>query len=300
LTVIPYRSLLFVPGHRKSWADKAVASGADALIFDLEDSVPLDLKAEARSTVAETIERLASSDTGPGLVVRPNAWDTGLAGLDLEAVVGSGLDAVFLPKIKYPNDIIRYDAVLEHCEIKAGVPVGQVEIIATLETAPGVANCEAIALSSPRVRCLVGGGARGADQARAIGYQWSPEGLETLFIRSKVLLASRAADLDHAVASIWQDIDDLEGLERWARSNRSIGYRGQVLIHPSHVQLINDVYGPSDVDVAHYNAMIEAFEEAERAGAAAVKFRGQHIDLAHVKSAQGYLDWAASIGKQAS
>jgi citrate lyase subunit beta/citryl-CoA lyase len=298
--VIPYRSLLFVPGHRESWADKALASGADALIFDLEDSVPADLKQSARSTVAGTIERLGALENKPGLIVRPNAWDAGLTGADLEAVVVEGLDAVFLPKIRYPDDIIRHDALLEHFEIKAGLPVGRVEIIATLETAPGVANCEAIAASSPRLRCLVGGGARGADQARAIGYQWSAEGLETLFIRSKVLLASRAANLDHTIASIWQDIEDLEGLERWARSNRGIGYRGQVLIHPSHVALVNEIYGPSDIDVVYYSAMIEAFAEAERTGAAAVRFRGQHVDLAHVKSAQEYLDWASAVGIRAS
>jgi citrate lyase subunit beta/citryl-CoA lyase len=292
----PYRSMLFVPGNKPSWVDKAIASGADAVILDLEDSVPPAEKDDARATVRASVQRLAAGAATPGVWVRPNAWESRLAGADLEAVVVGGLDGVLLPKVYGPEDVLRFDALLEHFEIRAGLEAGSVEIIVSLETAESMAECERIARASPRIASLFGATARDADIGRALGITWTADGLETLYLRSRILLACRASGLQHPICGLWQDLPDLEGLERFATGNRALGYRGQVAIHPSHVAVINRVFTPSSEELAFYRGMVAAFEEAQAAGHAAVDYEGQHIDIAHAKTAREILARADALG----
>jgi citrate lyase subunit beta/citryl-CoA lyase len=292
----PYRSMLFVPGNKPSWVDKAIASGADALILDLEDSVPPAEKDDARAAVRASVQRLAAGTATPGVWVRPNAWESRLAGADLEAVVGAGLDGVLVPKVYGPEDVMRFDALLEHFEIRAGLEAGSVEIIVSLETAESMAECERIARASPRIASLFGATARDADIGRALGITWTADGLETLYIRSRILLACRASGLQHPICGLWQDVADLEGLERFATGNRGLGYRGQVAIHPSHVPVINRVFTPSPEELAFYRGMVAAFEAAQAAGHAAVNYEGQHIDIAHAKTAREMLARAEALG----
>ncbi|MBV9921232.1 MAG: CoA ester lyase, partial [Pseudonocardia sp.] len=124
------------------------------------------------------------------------------------------------------------------------------------------------------------------------------EGLETLYLRSRIVLAARAASLHHPIGGVWQDLADLDGLRRFAEDNRRLGYRGLALIHPSHVAVANEVFTPSPETVAHYRRMIDAFRKAEAEGHAAVDFEGQHIDLAHAKTAEGVIALADAIVAQ--
>ena len=184
----PLRSLLFVPGSKPAWMEKALSYGADALIFDLEDSVPNQDKAPARVHVRQALDRLP--DRGPLLTVRINALDTGLAGDDLAAVVGPGLSAIVAPKVETPHDVTVLETLLMHYERRAGMPLGQVEIFPTLETAQGIYHAYQIAISSSRVPTLCGTAGKGGDTARSLGYMWSTTGSETLYIRSKIGRAS--------------------------------------------------------------------------------------------------------------
>ena len=251
---------------------------------------------QARAAVRASIERLGAAATTAGVWVRPNAWESQLAGVDLEAVVVEGLDGIFLPKVYGPADVLRFDTLLEHFEIRAGLDVGGIEIIVSLETAQSMAACEEIAHASPRVASLFGATARDADIGRALGFTWTAEGLETLYVRSRILLACRAAGLHHPICGLWQDLADLDGLERFAEANRGLGYRGQVAIHPSHVAIINRVFTPSSEELAFYRGMVEALETAQAAGRAAVDYEGQHIDIAHVKTAREILARAEMLG----
>jgi citrate lyase subunit beta/citryl-CoA lyase len=293
--VKPLRSLLFVPGHRGSWVEKAVASGVDGLILDLEDSVPEGLKAEARAEVARSIARLHESGSPVGVYVRVNALDTGLSGDDIEAVVVPGLDGLSLPKTFGPEDIIRFDALVTHFERKNGVAPGAVEFICNLETAEAYASCEQIAVASPRVATLFAGTARDADVSRSIGFRFTPAGLETLYLRSRAVLAARDAGLEFPLVGVWQDLADPEGARRFSEQNRDLGFRGQVLIHPSHVAVANEVFSPSQFEIKFYAGMIAAFEEAEAGGAAAVVYEGMHVDYAHIKTARDVLAYAEAL-----
>jgi citrate lyase subunit beta / citryl-CoA lyase len=288
--VKPYRSILFVPGHRPAWADKAVASGADCVVLDLEDSVPEAEKVAARATVAESIRRVRATNTEVGLLVRVNPLATRLTGADLEAVVVPGLDGIFAPKIEKATDVLQYDALLDHFEARNGVT--GLEYIVPVETVAAIQNCREVALSSARVGAMIGPSAEHADIARAVGYEWTPEGLETLYLRSRVLLACREAGI-HPLTGLWEDLENLEGLHRFADRGRQLGFRGMIAIHPKHVPVVNEAFTPTADDIAFHEGMLKAYESAAADGTGALRYRGLHIDKAHYDKAVEWLDRAA-------
>ncbi len=286
----PYRSILFVPGHKPEWADKAAASGADAVILDLEDSVPQDQKEGARRTVAESVTRLSSLHPALGLGVRVNGLATRLTGADLETVVVPGLDTVFVPKVESAVDVMRYDALLDHFEERSGVH--GLRYIVPVETVKAIHNAREIAGASPRVGAMIGPTAEHADIAREVGFEWTEEGLETLYLRSRVLLACREAGI-HALTGLWERLDDLEGLRAFAQRGRQLGFRGMIAIHPRHVPVLNEVFSPSQQEIDFYQGVVAAYEQAARTGDGALRYRGLHIDRAHYDKA---LQWLSMAG----
>lgn len=291
----PYRSMLFVPGHKPAWAEKAVDTGTDAIILDLEDSVPPQDKEAARDAARDTIGRLRKAGVRSDVWVRPNSSDTDHQVADFEAAMVHGLAGFFLPKVVDAAEVARIDAVVSHIEAREGMESGSVGLIITYETAESMANCEEIAAASPRISTLLGGTGPGADVGRSLGFEFSPQGLESLYIRSRILLAARANGMHHPLGGVWQDIRDVEGCRAFAEDQRRLGYRGLVCIHPSHVAVANDVFTPSADVVDHARRTVEAYYKAEAAGHSAVAFEGQMIDLAHARTAQGILDLSESL-----
>jgi citrate lyase subunit beta/citryl-CoA lyase len=281
-----YRSVLFVPGHKPGWAPKALKADPDAIVLDLEDSVPDGEKVAARDQVRQTIATLRAADPSVGIFVRVNGLGTRLTGGDLEAVVVPGLTGVFAPKISSATDVLQYDALLDHFEIRGGV--SGLGYIVPVETVPAIHNCREIAAASPRMRAMIGPTAEHADIAREVGFEWTPGGLETLYLRSRVLLACREAGI-HPLTALWERVDDLDGLREFARLGRGLGFRGMIAIHPAHVPVINEVFGPSAAETEFYQGLAAAYEEAALAGSGAVRYRGLHIDRAHYDKARQWL-----------
>ncbi len=294
LNVKPLRSMLFVPGNKPAWVEKAIHAGADGLILDLEDSVPFSDKAAARPMAAEALARFHA--LGPVLTVRINALETGMAGDDIDALVSPGLSAILAPKIETPQDIATLDALLTQSEHRAGLEPGQVEIYPTLETAKGIYHAYQIATCSPRVPTLACAAGPGGDTARSLGYVWTKEGTETLYIRSKVLLDARAAGVTYPLITSWFDVRDLEGLKTDVRLNRQLGYSGQIVIHPSHVPIVNEAFTPTPQEIAYHQGLLAAMEEAERQGTSAVTYEGAMVDIAMVKTSRQLLELARVIG----
>jgi citrate lyase subunit beta/citryl-CoA lyase len=284
--------MLFLPGHRPSWVEKAIRSGADSIVLDLEDSVPDDLKEATRKTVADSIARARELSPGTGVLVRVNGLATGLAGADLEAVMVPGLDAVFAPKVSDPVDVIRFDTLVDWFERRNGV--SGVELVIPMETAAALSQVEDIARAAPRVGAIIGSTAEHADVAREIGFEWTPGGLETLAHRSRVLLACRVAGV-HAMTGLWERMNDLDGLRAFCDQGRQIGFRGQIAIHPSHVPVINAAFGPSAAGIAFYRGLMAAYDEAAAGGTGAVVYQGRHIDKAHRDKAAEWLARADEI-----
>ncbi|MFD1210807.1 HpcH/HpaI aldolase/citrate lyase family protein [Arthrobacter sp. GCM10027362] len=287
-----YRSILFVPGHRPAWVQKAINAGADCVVLDLEDSVPAAEKVAARSQVAESIRRVRATNFEVGLFVRVNPLATRLTGGDLEEVVVPGLTGIFAPKVERATDVLQYDALLDHFEERNGVR--GLEYIVPVETVQAIQNCREVALSSPRVGAMIGPSAEHADIARAVGYEWTPEGQETLYLRSRVLLACREAGI-HALTGLWEDLENIAGLREFALRGRQLGFRGMIAIHPKHVATVNEVFSPSAEDIAFYEGMVKAYEAAAADGTGALRYRGLHIDKAHYDKAVEWLDRAAQI-----
>jgi citrate lyase subunit beta / citryl-CoA lyase len=289
----PLRSLLFVPGNKAAWMEKAPQYGADALILDLEDSVPHPDKATARTLVRQAIETLSAR--GQTLYVRVNALETNMTGDDLNAIVGAGLCGLLPPKVEAAGDVSQLDTLLAYFEHREGLTPGSLEIIPTLETAKGIRNAYEIALASPRVASIAGGAGKGGDTNRSLGYRWTREGTETLFIRSKVLLDARAAGIQYPLVASWFDVGDRDGLIADAQRNRQLGFSGMLLIHPSHVAPVNQIFTPSVEELAYYRGLLDAMEKAEQQGTAAVAYQGAMVDIAMVKTAQQMLALARTI-----
>jgi citrate lyase subunit beta/citryl-CoA lyase len=282
----PYRTVISVPGHKPSWFDKAIAAGADCLCLDLEDSVPAAEKEEARAGIRDAIGRIAEQHPKVGLFVRPNALDTGETGADLEAVVVPGLTGVFAPKVGSATEVAQYDALVDYFERRNGA--AGIEYILPMETIEGIQHCEEIAVASPRVGALIGPTAEHADIAIAVGYEWSPGGLESRYHRTRILLAARAAGV-HPLTALWERIRDLDGLETFTVDSRKMGFRGQVVLHPTHVPVVNRVYTPDAEQIDFYRGLLKAYQEAEAQGLGAVMYGDIHIDKAHADKAEGWL-----------
>jgi len=288
----PYRSALFVPGNRAAWMEKAIGYGADCLILDLEDSVPDQEKVAARPLVRAAIVSLKAR--GQAVNVRINGFATGLTFDDLEGVLCPELDGVALPKVETVADMRELDALLTHLEQRMGIPPGTIETPLGCETAAAMRNTYEIATSCPRVKRVTLAAGPGGDAARAIGYLWSKEGTETLYLRSKTVLDCRAAGIQYPTVSSWWNIKDLEGLEKDARWNRQLGFRGQTVMHPSHVPIVNRVFTPSAEEIAYFEGLIQAMEDARKRGIAAVTYKGDMVDEAMVKTAREMLALARS------
>ena len=290
-----YRSILFVPGNRPDWMDKAPKYGPDALILDLEDAVPITEKVEARQTVRAGIERLQQRRMP--IVVRVNGVNTGLTGEDIEAIVTAGLVAVAVPKLERVEEVLKVDAWIELFERKVGLPMGTVEIVALPETARGLMNAYQLATACSRVGNIVGGvGARSGDVTKAIGYKWTRSGLETLYLASHILLAARAAGIEYPIGGGSLEVGDTELVRAQLQRAREIGYRGALLIHPSAVPIANEVFAPSKEEIEWNKGVLRAMAEAERAGRAAVTYDGMMIDYAHVRNALDLLHQAEAFG----
>jgi citrate lyase subunit beta/citryl-CoA lyase len=294
--VRPVRSLLFIPGNRPDWMPKAVASGADAVVFDLEGSLPYADKEAGRRSVRAVID--AADPAGPAVFVRVNDSHANhelLLG-DLDAVVGPGLAGVLLPQVRGVEEVVRLHDALTGLEAARGMPTGSVALMPLMETPQALYAAYQIATCVPRIAYMGAGISRRGDIARTMGYRWTPEGLETLYFRSKVLLEVRAAGVPNPLSGMWGDVADLAGLRRLADQTRDIGYEGMMVIHPTHVPIVNEVFSPSADDVERWREILAAMTEAIGEGRGAIRLRGEVVDEAHVKTAEQGLARAARFG----
>jgi citrate lyase subunit beta / citryl-CoA lyase len=288
------RSSLFVPGHKPDWVPKAQAAGADELILDLEDAVPDDQKTAARPLVRASVQTLHQQNQYCS--VRVNGLATGRTLDDLEGIICPELRAVMLPKIESVADITVLDGMLTQLERRHGITEGTVATTLALETAGAMRDACEIGRSGRRVHQLMLACGPGGDAARAVGYQWTKHGEETVYLRSKAVLDARAAGIPYPMTSSWWDIRDLDGLRLDAERNRRLGMRGMCLMHPSHVPIVNEIFSPQADEIEHARGLLAAMEAAEAAGRAAVIYDGDMVDYAMVTTAKELIALADSVG----
>jgi citrate lyase beta subunit len=275
------RSLLFVPGVSEKMILKARDTAADALILDLEDAVSPDRKVEARQNV---MRLLSEVDFGAKPVfVRVNRFDTGFGEDDAKAIAASKAYGAVLPKVERPEEVTALVALL----------ADQQRVIAMIESPRGVLNCPAIAESSSALNGLMFGSADFSTATRARLTEGEPE---LLVARSRMLYSARAAGIDAYDAPFFS-IPDLEGLRRDSERARNLGYDGRAIIHPSHIATTNEVFAPSEAEIAQARKIVAAMNEALARGLAAVQFESQLIEPLHARAAQRILDVAEKFGK---
>jgi len=272
--------MLFTPGNRLDMLEKAVHSGTDAVIVDLEDSVAVDNKPEARGNLA----RLPES-TVP-YFVRTNAVETGLLWDDVVAAGQANVAGVIIPKAESPQTISQIDGALTALELTSGKPVGSLTVIPLIESGLGVRLTYEMAKASDRVECVMFGGGEQGDLVADLGVEWTPEGTGLMQARSQVLLSSRAAGVPYPMEAVFMDFRNPEGLRIECELARTLGYIGKVAIHPAQITVINDVFTPSPEVVDYQKKVLAAFEEAEANGQASIAVDGKMVDYAVARVAR--------------
>lgn len=262
------RSFLFVPGNDERKLRKALSSGADAVIADLEDAVTPEEKRTAR-TLSTSV--LAEAEGDALRLVRVNAAGSEWIADDVEAVGSIGLDGLVLPKAT----AAAVDAV-------AGL---RLPVVAIVETPAGIRGAFELAVT-PAVEALVLGA---VDLGLALGLEPREDGLELLFARSSLVVDSAAAGLRGPIDQVWTTLRDDAGLQRDCALARSLGFRGKACIHPEQVSVVNDTFSPSSEELARARDVVRAFEDAAADGRGAVAFDGQMIDLPVVERARQLL-----------
>jgi citrate lyase subunit beta/citryl-CoA lyase len=293
--VKPVRTALFAPGIKEKVMTKALDSDADAVILDLEDSVPVAAKAEARALVAKAIDA-AGARAGLAVYVRTNGAATGLLADDLAAVVRPGLNAVLIPKAESVAEMRGVAADLDRLEAAAGMKAGSVEIILQIESALGVYRCFDLVQASPRITATCVGSARDGDLQTSLGCAWSIDGPELLYSKSKVLLDTRAAGA-YPLDGVFADLNDEEGLIRDSMLSSRIGYLGRTVIHPKQIAPVRKAYAVPEADVIYYREVVAEFEAVEKTGTtAAITVNGKLVDYAMYQRAKRVLELAKLDG----
>jgi citrate lyase subunit beta/citryl-CoA lyase len=277
---------------------KALEAGAQAVILDLEDSVPIAAKSAARALVAKLIDGAVPIPPAsrPMITVRTNAAATGLLADDLAAVVRKGLDAIFLPKVESVEQMAGTAALLDRLEAAQGLPAGSVRVVPMFESALGVLRCYELARATPRVVATCIGSARDGDLQTDLGCGWSVEGTELFYARSKVLLESRAAGV-HALDGVFSDLNDEAGFVQDCTLSARLGFIGRTVIHPKQIAPARRAYAVSEADAAYYRRVVSEFEAVEKTGTtAAITVDGKLVDYAMYQRAKRVLEWARLDG----
>ena len=275
---------------------KALESSADAVILDLEDSVPATSKAEARALVVRIIDGAAAVGAHPctAIFVRVNGVASGLLFDDLAAVVRPGLEAILLAKAESVNDVQSTARAIDLHVSQRGMEPGSAEIILQIESALGVHNCFDLIKASPRVAATCFGSARDGDLQADLGCSWSVEGTELLYARSKVLLDTRAAGSNiHPLDGVFSDLSDETGLIADSRLSARLGYIGRTVIHPKQIAPVRSAYAVPAAELAYYRRVLAEFEAAEKTGTAAIAVDGKLVDYAMAQRARRVVDLAA-------
>jgi len=283
------RSFLFVPADSAKKLDKAMVSGADALIVDLEDSIALDGKARARQSAAAFLKEAMAATSRPYLLVRVNGLQTGLTDADLDAIAPAKPDAIMLPKAEGGAAVVHAEAKLAVREAVSDLPEGAIKIlpIAT-ETAAALFLAGTFAGASARLIGLTWGA---EDLSAELGAQANRDAqgrfLDPYRLARSLCLAGAAAAQVPAIDTVYVDFRDEQGFCRECEEACRDGFVGKMAIHPAQVPIINAVFTPSAEAISQAQAIVEAF--AQNPGAGVIGIGGVMYDRPHLAKAQRLL-----------
>ncbi|MGH7102519.1 MAG: HpcH/HpaI aldolase/citrate lyase family protein [Acetobacteraceae bacterium] len=286
-----WRSALYVPVIVERFVAKAATRGADAIILDLEDSIPPDKKERARAQVAAAAGIVGAG--GADVLVRVNRpWR--LLVRDLEAALSPGVAGLMLPKIESAEHLRLIAEIVDEIEAERKMAPGHTKLVAMLETPGSIFRAEAIARAHPR---LVGITVGAEDLALSSGMLPEAEGL--LFPKQQAIFAARAAGiLPLGFLGTVAEFADLEAFRRTIRRSRGLGFAGAAVIHPSQIGILNEEFSPEPAEVEGARRMLAAYARAAAEGLGAITFEGRMIDVPVVRRAEALLARHAAIARR--
>ena len=284
------RSMLFLPGNTPNMLINGYCLGADAVIFDLEDAVSPSEKDSARILVRNTMRYM--DFRGCEIIVRINSIDTPYWKRDLEEIMPWQPGLILLPKTGTAADALAADAYMTEIEERLGLPAGKVGLMPLIETALGVENAYAIASCCDRVRALFLGA---EDLTADLRCKRTKEGREIEYARTRLVMAARAAGVE-VYDTPFTDVNDDEGIWTDARYAKALGFSGKSSISPRHVNVINQVFSPSQADIDYAYEVMDTIARAKAQGKGAVALRGKMIDAPIVTRAEQTIAMAEELG----
>lgn len=276
------RTMLYVPGSNPGMLADAMIYGADSIMFDLEDSISLKEKDSARLLVYRAVKTLDYK--GTELVCRVNGLDSPYGKKDVEAMVAAGIDVIRMPKTETADEVREMVALIEQFEEKYKV-TKKVKVMAAIESALGILNAYEIAKASDR---LIGIAIGAEDYVTNMKTTRSSTGVELLYARSQLLNAARAAGIA-ALDTVFSDVDDTEGFCREVKLIKQLGFDGKSVINPRQIPLVHAIYQPTEAEVNHALAVVEAIKEAEEKGLGVISLKGKMVDKPIVERAERIL-----------
>jgi citrate lyase subunit beta / citryl-CoA lyase len=292
MATTPMRSLLFTPADSAKKLEKAMTSGADAVIVDLEDSIALDGKARARESAAAFLKEAIPNVSRPMILVRVNGLQTGLTDADLDAIAPGKPDAIMLPKAEGGASVVHADAKLAVREAQCDLPDGHIKIIAlATETAAALFVAGTYAGASPRLTALTWGA---EDLSAELGARTNRDTagrfLDPYRLARVLCLAGAATAEVPAIDTVYVDFRNSDGFRRECEEACRDGFVGKLAIHPAQVPIINEVFTPSLEARAHAQAIVDAFAASD--GAGVVGIGGVMYDRPHLVRAKRLLEQA--------
>lgn len=253
------RSAMFVPGYTRKFLDKAVGFRADALLLDLEDSVPVPCKEDARTFIREYLDQ---NKFPQQTFIRVNDIESGLLTKDLDATLHENTTGFMFTKVKDENDIIYFDKLLSQFEHDHGYEEGKFKMLPLIETGSAILRAYEIATASPR---MVGLALGGEDYLTDLDGLHKEHGTSLIVPRSLIVIAARSAHID-VLDTPFLDIRNGEGFRKEVEQARELGFSGQLLLHPTQIEVANEIFSPSEEDVAEAKRIIAAIKESSEKG----------------------------------
>jgi|TARA_B110000977_G_scaffold201462_1_gene296166 citrate lyase subunit beta/citryl-CoA lyase len=300
------RCELAVPGSNPKMIEKAADSAADYVFLDLEDAVAPDDKVQARKNVIEALNDIDWAGKGKTVSIRINGLDTHYMYRDVVDVVeqaGDKLDTILIPKVGNPADVYMVDAMVTQIEEAKGFS-NKIGLEALIETALGMANVEAIATSSPRMEAMHFGVAdyAASNRARTVnigGLNPDYPGDQWHHAISRMTVACRAYGL-RPIDGPFGDFNDPDGFMLAARRGAALGIEGKWAIHPSQIELANEVFSPPEAEVTKAHRILEELAKAAAEGRGAASLDGKMIDAASARMAENVVRAAEAIAEKNS
>ena len=284
------RSMLFLPGNNPNMLINGNCLGSDAVIFDLEDAVAPAEKDAARILVRNTMRYM--DFRGCEIIVRINSIDTPYWQADIDAILPQKPALLLLPKTGSREDVLQADAYITKVEEALGLEPDTVGLMPLIETALGVENAFAIATASKRVKALFLGA---EDLTADLQCKRTKEGREIEYARTRLVVAARAAGVD-VYDTPFTDVNDDEGIWKDAAYAKALGFTGKSSISPRHVEVINQVFSPTQKEVDYAYEVMDAIALAKQQGKGAIALHGKMIDAPIVARAQRTIDMAQALG----